>query len=641
MALIDEFDARPDPRTTTQNFARGMRAGMDFGPSDADIEMDRRSGVAVAQTPRRALEGAGQMGAAIIDAGFGALGLPQDQLARYNAAIGPSQLERGAEIDPNDPAGASDQANLFSGLVTAPALGAGGASKTFWGAVAKNAGLGGVGAAATYQDSASIYDKAVQAALGAGIGTAFTAVGAVLPAVRNSLRRLIDTRIKAAMGGKSVESLAEDAASAVAQARSGVTLTGGQATDDPVIRAVENTVGGRALQDTRQAQALGAFTDVANQARAMSTNNVQAPALYRKLISRAEAIAEAAGRKAELDYTTQTARAIALDARAPAQIELKNLQGTIDDIARENADGATWIKETLGSNSGKLADELFSGPVTLKRLVDITKGLNRMFVDGSPELAAQDRNALYKRLRSALHSDVEQAKTSTGALELYLAANNRFAAASTNLKNYQGSLLGSLLGTKTSVGAEKFLGELAKADPSVKAYTRRVLDRTDPALLAQLRRYSLTSALDDARSLVKGSDVSKYDIEALSRRLFNNERGLALFSADEQKALKESAAMISKILSNYQQAGPGASRIDLQEAGRLVGGLNRIFLSGFVLRRAGGTELEQILISPQGRGALQRLEQTSTQGGAAARVAAGSFLADVLFDRQSPPPPPD
>lgn len=624
MTLIDQFDTRMAEQS---KIMPGSVANPYVGYSPASAKATLTM---LGQVPARFAHGVEQFGAAVGDLVTGG---KFDLTKKSNEYTGPREQalnEYLAQYTGGDPEQARSAATLISGAATAPLFGVAGASRTIAGAIAKNAALSSAGAASVYEEDATPGDKAFAATIGALIGGGISALSAVIPGIKNGVKNVITNQIQKWRNAMTVEDVAEAGLAQGAMRRSGGELSLAQETRNPVLRKLESTVGGQATAQSRQNQAAAMFNDLRTQASAMSENNVQAPSLYRRLVERSETIDAAKRAAASTRYNNDIAAVMAADRQRPVRTNLDNFRATLEGIVEENGAESTFVREQVGPNAEALIDRLGQRPQTMGELIEITRGVNKLRTEAGSVAADFDRNGLYRRLRGALQEDVREAAQTSPAVRLYDQANARFGASMDTLDKFQGSMLGSLLkkgGTRTP---EKFLQELGRADPSVQAYARRVLGRTDPALLGQLRKYTVLDAIEKSTALIKGENISRYNLDSLQRKLFPDGAQLALFAPQERRNLTESAAAISKILYNYGRIGAGAGELEPRAIGRLVGGMNQVFLSGFAVSRVGGAKIEQAMLSKAGRDFLYQLEKTSTQGGATARVAAGMFIMNQL-----------
>lgn len=555
---------------------------------------------------------------------------------------------------------------LPASMISARVLGK---SNTFWGALAKNAAAGAATNAMTYDPG----EKSVgEIATAGGIDAGLTAVTAALPAAFNVVKKVAKRKLDGYMS-RAAADVSGNEKIFDAQTGADIFLTPTQATGSPKARYLEQQFMGDTAFQTFKEQNKGIFdayktlASAQRQGQAIPTRTVQD--LRQRLLDISDKHYDLGAK----EYESFANMAMELGRESNLRVKVPKLTDNLMVLKAQNADVFNSITTFLGQNDPRLSKKLMAinkddsivrgimaqrgtnyenamqfakqtGQIaddvglTTGELIKLTKGINKLY--RAPNV---DTQAAAKFMRGALGADVKDAVVGNpdimkdAAFAAYNNALRRFQGRMGAIDHLNTQVLGEFMGKEFSAkNAPDLLAKLQNASSNDQKFARRLLAKTDPSLLQDLRQLSILRTIEEGQGSLEGLQqaFSSGRGQFTSKKV--NPAGLFLFDPQQQKALLGGSEKVAKILRFYPSEFSGRSHVDPQSVARVAGGMASgnaqsatVFLPGILVKAFAGKHAEQVLFTREGQKALEALDPTSTVTSAGARATAVNWLMNL------------
>lgn len=249
-------------------------------------------------------------------------------------------------------------------------------------------------------------------------------------------------------------------------------------------------------------------------------------------------------------------------ANSPPGFSFANTRAALQQVIEENTNNLTDAGLKVKGQAQTLLDRLTAAEqntadqqIPIKSAVALrqqfgraAKGSGNIFTDIHP---AEDRR-LAGQLFGAINADFDSAANNAGGPmgDAFKRANQNYRAAMGSIDYIEKSVLGKALGkdvtdalysgqlANTSVAPETLAGKISRLPASALEQTRIILEQQNPALLQDLKAYTLQQAIDRGQTLAPsmGTRIT-FDPAKAATGLLNPQQRAALYSPEESRAV--------------------------------------------------------------------------------------------------------
>lgn len=337
--------------------------------------------------------------------------------------------------------------------------------------------------------------------------------------------------------------------------------------------------------------------------------------------------------------------------RGGAIFDLRNTRAALDDLIQQfDVPGGGDATASLVGRLRSVRDEL-SGtikPSQMQRLMQVygstARGSGRVFMD----IDSAQQRMIAGRVMSALGRDLDGAVTnplpgvSSDTAEALVRARSNWRAASQAIDELEGTTLGRMFNSSSPPAPERIAQTFLSMPPSQIRQSVAVLDKVDPSVMNDVRRFMLEDALQRSQSTGVNmpeavGNIVKTSGAITSPRKFNSymqrqgDRMLAAFRGNPDAIVQ--IKRINEYMSRLaDRAGTdGSPTAPLMLAWDAAKGLFFSPATSGVLGAAmliGPRHLAKAMTTEQGRRALLTVTRTSAR--TKARAEAMAFLGGVF-----------
>ena len=644
---------QPEPPRVLFPAEFGMAPPTSREEQQAQLEGMGRAGKAFARgVPRALIAGPGQLMSNVVP-GTNEQDFTQAYKSLEGEVFGPEDPDTGVVTKASE---------VLTGLPLSPTKAGAFVGKlrtTIGSAIRGGAGLGAVGAAAAYDsDAEGPKWRAVNAALGGGLGAALAVLPSLKPGIVNSIKRILnaprDARVEA--------DIAKLAQSPEWQEFLN-TLTAGQRTGSVGIQNLEAQVAatrarqfaanqldalnknitrgitpGKDISDYELAHRLRGAVD-----KVRIANQKAASAAYGKSLDKALELARKSDTPfpVKMNETADWFSRSGKFARADIEQLLPNLPQKYRQVLEK------WFTDVPGPNIAGLSEEAgfqqirtsMEDMITLRRVgATMRSALYRL--GNTPQ-----NEALYRRgkeLVDAVDADVKAFETvrenmrasgSTIPRELedswknFEIANAQYRAFKDAEEATRNSAMGILFGETAGMGSPaKAFDAIMRATPAEQVRMINTANRVDPNLIRDIKQWKIQQVLGGMKDLGARSTSAGIDPQEFVKALTNGDKIVAahMWTKPELDHIERSLAAIRLI---QERAGQFNRGVDLPGTATALATRSPAFIARPVAKFFGGDALEKILFDPGSLKQLQILAATLSKPTAATAKAIGYLTA--------------
>lgn len=243
---------------------------------------------------------------------------------------------------------------------------------------------------------------------------------------------------------------------------------------------------------------------------------------------------------------------------SPPGFNFDETKTALQKVIAENDQNLTDAGIALKNQASTLLDRITAaeqGPVSLDSAIALrrqfgkaAKGTGNLFTDIHPT----EQRRLAGQLFGALNGDFESAANdATGQLgEAFRQANSNYRKAMGSIDYIEKSVLGKTLGkdiadslysgnlANTAGAPERLVGQITRLSPSSLEQARTILEQNNPALLQDLKAYTLQQAIDKGQMLAPSMGTRlTFDPAKAATALLTPQQRAALYTPQEIQSI--------------------------------------------------------------------------------------------------------
>lgn len=483
-------------------------------------------------------------------------------------------------------------------------------------------------------------DRMTSALVGGAVPPAIVGVTKAFPAARNVVARLFNESHDPA-----TETMRREAAFAVADDYNAAQATGNKRINQVTREAaggLKSTKFARDQLNERMAN-IQRVADSLGGDQALATDASKAKAFQTAARDQIRAAEKVRGERYKGDFEILENSAEGKALRIPSSDLLARLQNVEDDFSN------VFAMARKGDLGGKLKDSIAAlearaeagKAVDLAGYRNLVEGINSARTYGSsvaPESRGQ-LNAFLSRVRSEVDGAVDALPENAAGAAKLRAINSEYAERSEGLRVMKADATNRLFGsTKALADPTAKLDAFLGLNPDAQRQGVTFLQEQNPALLDELRRRYLQNLVKGSVDPSKPSMQSVLDPQILAKRLANPKvLESPIFTAEQKKFLRSSAADLRVVLGSVQDALEPGTKPNLTDLTATLSGMHRVFVSRFIARAYTSAGLEDLLFSTEGRAALGTLANLRTSSNAAKQNAIAYLSAWSVSQNEAEP----